>query len=215
MLVAAAADCNKGHLNRLRESLGRDGIHFLFEGIKPFSWAAMIEWEHSVARKFSSDIVCFVDAWDFIYQGQDIAFLLGDSDILFHSDAHCWPEPHKADLYPQVTSKFRYVNGTGPLGRGEAIAEAIRYGIDNFPIRGREASIFADNDQRFWTDVFLSGIGKIDYDCKLSAPMNCIDEGEFTIVERRLRLNTGVTPAFVHINGGSFYRSDALLRQLL
>lgn len=210
IVIATAADCKKGFYDDLARQVKGAGLSLIYEEIKPFSWAGMIEWELEVSRAHSTDIVCFVDTWDFLLQGcaADIVAALGNSDLLFHSEATCWPEPHKADLYPippppNALSRFRYVNGTGPCGYGAAIAEAIEYGQREFPIKGRESSIFADNDQRFWTDVFLSGYGRIDYTCRLSVALNAVEPSEFVIAERKLRLFTGVTPAFVHANGAS------------
>ena len=210
LVIACAADCKKGFYEDLKRQVAKAGMTMIYAEIKPFSWAAMIEWELEIAHTYSRDIVCFVDAWDFLLQGtaQDIVAALGNSDLLFHSEAICWPEPHKADMYPtppypNALSRFRYVNGTGPCGYGAAIAKAIEYGQREFPIRGRESSIFADNDQRFWTDTFLSGRGRIDYTCRLSVSLNAVEPSEFVIAERKLRLFTGVTPAFVHANGAS------------
>jgi hypothetical protein len=209
LVIACAADCKKDFYYDLERKASREA-NFIFEHIAPFTWANMIDWELSVARAYHGDIVCFVDAWDFIMQGtaQDIIAALGNSDLLFHSEAICWPEPHKADRYPvppmpNALLRFRYVNGTGPCGYGTAIAEAIEYGQREFPIRGQESSIFADNDQRFWTDVFLSGRGRIDYTCRLSVALNAVEPSEFVIAKRKLRMFTGVIPAFVHANGAS------------
>jgi hypothetical protein len=204
LIIATAADCKKGFYDRLEAKASKEA-KFIYEKLSPFSWAGMVEWEYAVAAQYPRDTICFVDTWDFIMQGsaQDVIEALGGSYLLFHSEATCWPEPHKADLFPESPTKARYLNGTGPCGTGEAIAEAISHGMRNFPIRGREASIFADNDQRFWTDVFLSGWGRIDYYQALSVSMNATDFDEFKIVERKLVLNTGITPAFVHANGAS------------
>ena len=122
-----------------------------------------------------------------------------------------WPEPHKADAYTAAEdlmgvtppTRNRFVNGTGPCGFGYEIERAISYGIREWPIRGIQSSIFADNDQRFWTDCFLAGFGAIDYHSKLSVSLNAVERSEFAILEHRLVLNSGITPAFVHANGAS------------
>ena len=216
ILIACAADCKKGMYPDLRRQVEKAGMDFLFHELNPFSWSGMIQWEREVAYDHPSDIVCFVDAWDFLLQGtaQDIVAALGNNSLLFHSEAACWPEPHKADLYPTAPTRYRYVNGTGPCGYGSDIVEAIDYGRAHFPIRGRESSMFADCDQRFWTDVFLSGRGAIDYDCKLSVSLNAVQPDEFTVSERRLKLNSGVTPAFIHFNGASKNTYSGLVEML-
>lgn len=212
VIIATAADrLQQGYFNVLQKQVLEAGMTFVAQTLNPFSWTGMIEWEQEIAKRYANDIVCFVDAWDFILQGtkEDVIAALGKDGLLFHSEATCWPEPHKADLYPAVYGTFkafRYVNGTGPCGIGGAIADAIRYGQENFPIRGRESSMFADCDQRFWTDVFLSGHGRIDNECRLSVALNAVGPQEFVIQDKKLRLYTGTVPAFVHANGASKHR---------
>jgi len=215
LVIACAADCKKGFFDDLQRRASEQAM-FLFKHLDPFSWSAMIDWELSVARRFPSDIICFVDAWDFIMQGtaQDVIAALGNSALLYHSEAACWPEPHKADAYPSAPTRNRFVNGTGPCGFGYEIERAISYGIREWPIRGVQSSIFADNDQRFWTDCFLAGFGAIDYHSKLSVSLNAVERSEFAILEHRLVLNSGITPAFVHANGASRRHYAAELERL-
>lgn len=208
LVIATASDSIFGFYHDLKRQVAKRGIFMHYEEIKPFSWAAMLEWELEYASMHHKDIVCFVDSNDFLFQGNanDISNALGGSDLLFHSEAICWPEPHKADQYPESPTPFRFVNGTGPCGYGDSIAEAISYGMKNFPVRGRESSIFADNDQRFFTDVFLAGFGRVDYHSQLSLSLNAVEPTDFTISNGKLRLTSGVEPAFIHANGASKYR---------
>ena len=217
LIVAAAADCKKGYYPLLERSLRKQGIQFVFGLIKPFSWRKMILWEKQIAEVYASDTVVFVDAWDFLFTGYawELEEIVRAQSILFHSEARCWPEPHKADLYPPCATPFRYVNGTGPAGLGAAISDAISYGMARFPIYNDESSMFADCDQRFWTDVFLAGIGTVDTQCKLSVSLNAVGPEDFTIANRRLRLTSGVMPVFVHANGASKTRYADMLDGLI
>jgi hypothetical protein len=224
MLVACAADCRKDFTDDLERQVLAAGMEFLFEELRPFTWRKMIEWERHVGRAHTGSPVCFVDAWDFLLLGNqhELEALAAQQDVLFHSDAHCWPEPHKADLYPPSRSPYRYVNGTGPLGWGGAIADLIDYGMARFPIRGDESSIFADNDQRFWTDVYLAAQGgqehrvAVDIHCQLSVALNAVgDRTNFNIVGKRaLVYPMGTMPVFVHANGASAHRFDKELEVL-
>jgi hypothetical protein len=212
MIVACAADKRQGYFWDLESQVGRAGLDFHFERLDPFTWAGMLEWERDFCRTTKHDKVVFVDAWDFLMLGTsaELGSLLSEQDVLFHSDAHCWPEPHKADLYPPSPHKYRYVNGTGPAGNPAAIADLIEFGQHAFPVRGRESSIFADNDQRFWTDVYLSDywVGKyvlgVDVDRRLSLSLNCTGREDFSIVGKRvITFPQGTSPVFLHANGAS------------
>lgn len=212
MIVACAADKRSGYFWDLEKAVHEVGLDFHYEKLAPFSWAGMLEWELDFCRNTPYKQVCFVDANDFLMLGSatELEALLSEQDVLLHSDAHCWPEPHKADFYPPSTSKYRYVNGTGPAGSTAAIADLIEYGQYAFPIRGRESSIFADNDQRFWTDIYLSNywVGKhyvsLDTECRLTLPLNCTGKDDFNIVGRRvITYPGGSMPIFLHANGAS------------
>lgn len=223
LVVACAADHRSGYFWDLERRVREAGLDFHFEKLDPFSWAGMIDWELDFCRNTVHTKVCFVDASDFIMLGtaNELVKLLSEQDVLFHSDAHCWPEPHKADDYPPSKSKYCYVNGTGPAGNPSAIADLIEYGQRTFPIRGRESSIFADNDQRFWTDIYLSDywVGKhvvsLDTACRLALPLNCTGKDDFNIVGRRVYTYPGGTaPIFLHANGASKFTYAVELMEL-
>lgn len=220
MIIAVTADQIKGHFNLLKDKVEREGITFLFEPMtKKFSWARLVEWELGVARRYPDEFIVFVDAWDFIMLGKrfELERIASGHKLLYHSETKCWPEPHKADYYPalQHPTSFKYVNGTGPAGMGWYMQEALEYGIKYFPIRGHESSVFADNDQRFFTDLYLAGYGDIDSGCDLSVSLNSIDSSKYEIVGDRIYVpETGSRPVFVHLNGAAFYTSDKVLRQL-
>lgn len=222
-IVACAADKRSGYYWDLERAVRKAGLDFHYEKLAPFSWAGMLEWELDFCRSTPHTQVVFVDANDFLMLGtaDELKMLLSEQDVLLHSDAHCWPEPHKADAYPPHKSKYRYVNGTGPAGYAAAIADLIEFGQYSFPIRGRESSIFADNDQRFWTDIYLSNywLGKhvvsLDTACRLALPLNCTGPDDFDVVGRRVTTYPGGTmPIFLHANGASKYTYASELARL-
>ena len=217
MLIACAAECEGGYLAQLRRKAKAEGIDFLFHILKPFTWAGLVRWELEIAKSYPNERIVFVDAWDFLMLGTkaELETIVNTFDLLYHSDNVCWPEPHKADSYRvDRDTEFRYVNGTGPTGVGSVIAEAIEFGLDNFPVRGEESSIFADNDQRFWTDVFLSGRGEIDTECWLSASLNAVNPSEYRVFDKRLVMDNGSMPVFAHLNGGTREGYIEILRGL-
>jgi hypothetical protein len=219
MIVATAADCKKGFYSALERKLRQSGISLIFGDIRPFSWRKMILWEQEIAEAHSSELVVFVDAWDFLFLGSrdDLFEVVAPHTLLFHSDSCCWPQPQKMDDYPAatLTQRWRYVNGTGPAGQGSIIADAISYGMARFPIVGDESSIFADNDQRFWTDVYLSGLGDVDVNCKLSQSMQGAESAVVIEGSRVRNTITGSRPQFLHANGGSLMQSSDFIKRLL
>lgn len=218
MLIACAADAREFLSRDLERQVLEAGMRFWYEDIRPFTWRKMIEWERHMGQNYPTSPICFVDASDFLLLGTEaeLTDLIDHNDVLFHSDAHCWPEPHKADKYPMAPTPFRYVNGTGPLVRyGGYVADMIDYGMARFPIRGNESSIFADNDQRFWTDIYLRRHSfpfdlRIDHHCKLSISLNSAAPNTVNVVDTRLlTYPMGTTPVFAHFNGASKRRYAA------
>lgn len=224
-IIACAADKNHfgGYFETLKHQVV-DVAHLPFDWqvIEPFSWAALVEWELAFCKSHSGERVVFVDTEDFLMLGSaaELDRVVGETPLLFHAEARCWPEAWKADLYPPSTSPFCYVNGTGPAGDCDAIAEAIEWGLANCPIRGRESSIFADNDQRFYTDVYLSGRGVVDSEQLLSVQLNAVDPTtdywiDMTGGRGLLRLKwNGAVPVFVHCNGASHRTHGLVLAEL-
>jgi hypothetical protein len=216
VLIACAGDSREFLSLDLERQVLAAGMRFWYEHIHPFTWRRMIEWERHMGQKLPTEPICFVDASDFLLLGtaSELTALSTQQDILFHSDAHCWPEPHKADEYPPSPTRYRYVNGTGPLARYAGhVADLIDYGMARFPIRGNESSIFADNDQRFWTDIYLHRHRlpidlAIDTHCKLSISLNSIGDAAnaHVVGKRLLTMPMGTMPIFAHFNGASKHR---------
>jgi hypothetical protein len=207
ILIASAADCQKGYFRSLTRQVHSAGIDFLWKQLVPFSWRRLLLWELEVAQAYPQTTIVFVDSWDMLFLGtrDELVEVLSDQSLLFHSEKVCWPHSYKANSYPAATSQWRFVNGTGPAGSADSISAAIEYGMSHFPLLGDGTGTFdvtIDNDQRFWTDVYLSGMGKLDTECRLSQSLVDAKNGDFTIRDGRLINNvTGTKPLFVHANG--------------
>jgi hypothetical protein len=208
-LIAVAGDCQKGYFSSLVTQAHDAGIDLLWMELKPFSWRKLIMWERDVARQYPSNLIAFADAWDMLFLGTKGEFedVIGAQPLLFHSEKVCWPDSRKAQFYPDTDSPWRYVNGTGPAGLGDAISAAIDYGMSHFPITneyGGVSDATQDNDQRFWTDVYLSGVGKLDTDCRLSQSLVDLATGDLAVKDRRIvNKITGAKPLFLHANGAA------------
>jgi len=209
LLIATAADCQKGYYPDLQAQVIAAGIDFLYQPIVPFSWKKLIQWELDMARSYPNALIAFCDSWDMLYFGSRKEFedVVGAQPLLLHAEKACWPHPEKAARYASFSSPWKYVNGTGPAGLGSAIAEAIEYGMAHFPITDDSADVHdlsKDNDQRFFTDLYLSGYGALDTQCRLSQSLVQAANGDFAVKDGRLMNKiTGSQPLFVHANGAS------------
>lgn len=210
LLIATAADCTKGYYESLKEQVVAAGVDFIYQPIKPFSWRKLIQWELAVARTYPKALIAFCDTWDMLYFGSRKEFeaIVGAQPLLFHAEKLCWPHHEKAVEYPYCPTPWKYVNGTGPAGVGEKIAEAIEFGLAQFPIVGDAGDLHTtpppDNDQRFYTDIYLSGFGDLDTKCRLSQSLVDVKTGELSVQDGRLvNKVTGSKPLFVHANGAT------------
>lgn len=210
ILVAFAADRVAGYQLALQHSLSDRSIPWLCHPIRPFSWRAKVLWELELARSRPETRIVFVDAWDMVFVGtrdELEALLLSYEDIVvLPSDLACWPHPQKASTYQAlgfIQSPWRYVNGSGPAGLGMRIAAVIE---ELWPRLGiREEHSFhqwnGDGDQRFWTDVYLSGACVLDSECRLTTTLHRSEPSDVAIENGRLtNLRTGARSLFVHAN---------------
>ena len=207
----------RGFYTILCEQFKRQGIELLYEPLEPFSWNRMVRAELDFCRKHPGKRIVGVDAEDFLFLGtaEELDSVVPEDTILYHAEAACWPEPHLADLYPPCPTPNRYVNGTTPCGSTDALAAAIEWGLKHCPIRGDSGSIFADNDQRFFTHTYLNSYGIVDYDCCLSVQLNAVEPEDFSVVGKRIVLKSGITPIFAHANGASKFRYADVLERLV
>ena len=220
-LVAVAADCQKGFFANLVSQVHAAGIDFMWKELVPFSWRKLILWELEVARMCPDTLIAFADAWDMLFLGTKNEFdeVLSAQPLLLHSEKVCWPDTRKKYVYPPSDSPWRYVNGTGPAGLGRHIADAIEFGMDRFPIIGEGTGVHditVDNDQRFWTDIYLSGIGKLDTECRLSQSLVDLNTSDISVKSGRVRNNiTGSSPLFIHANGAAAMQGYRHLMDIL
>ena len=195
------------HYLTYERSLIRAGIPFetYIDG-RPFKWENRVRWQLEMVRRNPSDHFVFTDAYDVLFVGTknellDAVFphLLMFTTDRMNDDGNPWPQPHIRKHYDErreATSPWRFLNGSGPVGHGYAIASAIEFGLGEweFPENG--------TDQAFWTQVYLSGWGDLDQDCNISQALWNMKDGEFGVKDGRfLNLITGSKPQFIHATG--------------
>jgi hypothetical protein len=170
---------------------------------QPWLWRRKIEWELELAADHPKDQFVFIDAFDYLFVGDpdELQAILDRQPLLFSTDAGVdpWPFTHYADFYDKLRprlSKWCWLNGSGPAGTGEAIADAIRYGQLHYQIYERET------DQIFWSNVYLDGYGELDQACELTQSLyHCTNTDLGTKKGRLHNLQTSSQPQFIHATG--------------
>jgi len=186
----------------LEKSLIRKGMKFFhYMESLPWRWMRTVEWEMEVCRAHPKDHFIFVDTFDYLFVGEKdiVASILLKQDLLFSCDAGDEPYPSKhLAMYWGMGggSKWIWINGVGPSGKGEAICDSIRYGQTHFEIADSET------DQTFWSNVYLDGWGLADRNCELTQTLLHAKEGELGIKDGRFHNHvTGSDPQFLHASG--------------
>lgn len=214
-LVALSYSHRNGYLPILEEQLGAGGFEFISEVIKDFSWSRQCLWNLDVAKRFPDRYLVFLGAWDTVCLGEESQVVdLGWQDhISVAGDMKCWPDEKRIPEYkkkqgPVTNGPWRYVN-TGPLaGLGWRIMEAMEWGWKRFPVSDDKLFEGGENDQRFWTDLYLESEFdiRVDYECRLGQTMSDSQDYLYihrkTDTERALMLNSfhRTHPIFAHAN---------------
>jgi hypothetical protein len=113
-------------------------------------------------------------------------YLLGYPPMVFSAEKNCWPDEKAATCYPQTKSLYRYINAGTWMGH-------VGWLIDRIPITIQYQT--ECNDQRLWTEAFLSGEASgavIDSDRLIFQTMWGATAEELA----------EVSPCVVHYNGG-------------
>jgi hypothetical protein len=202
-------------LHILMKSMRRGRLPFIINiesSPYQFQWRHVVEHQLMMARRYPDDILVCVDAYDYLFLGEveELEALLSKHSLLLPSSPSCWPHPAKAEAYELkqkeikgIKGHWRWVNGSGPAGRGREIEAAILYGLEHFPISERhiktDSVLGYDCNQRFWTDLYLAGWGEVDWKCELSQVIFKSQPGELGYKDGRLHnLVTGSKPQFIH-----------------
>lgn len=150
--------------------------------------------------KKQNTTVLFTDSYDviFISNVNDLLKKYSNFDkdyVLFSSEKSCWPNKELKTKYPESSSPYRYLNSGGFIG----LANNIDNIINDIPINDY------DDDQLYFTNMFLSNKYKIeiDYNCEIFQTMNrAIDDIHIDYYNRIVTNNLQNTlPCVLHANG--------------
>jgi len=133
----------------------------------------------------------YTDAWDTFVLRNSEGLIVPDG-LFISAEKACYPHTDKASLYPENKSLWKYVNGGGWAGD-------IQTFIDVYEAHPPTNEL---NDQVWLTDIFLKGIGQLDYNCDLFQTMAFYNESEITLYDGLLTNRiTNTIPYFIHGNG--------------
>ena len=147
------------------------------------------------------EIVLVTDSYDVIMCANSYEILdkykKFNKPIVFATESSCWPDRHKASLFPKIGNKKNlYLNSGGFIGKVKAIRDIVKEIPSN------------SDDQRWYIDVFLSDYGKsiiaLDYNCEIFQCMNDAEK-EIEVNKSKSRIYNKITtthPCHLHGNGG-------------
>lgn len=129
--------------------------------------------------------------------------------VIFSAEVFCWPNKLLTSCYPDVGTKYKYLNSGCFMGYRDDIYNLIKYSNINDN----------DDDQLFFTKIFITG-GKIilDYECQLFQTLNGIDVigfnnsfeytgGDVVLFKNRIyNKYTDSYPIFIHGNGPAKFK---------
>jgi hypothetical protein len=204
----------------LERSLTRKGVPFVLTVENgPWSWERKVRWELEQVQADPDGLFVFVDAFDYLFMGtrDELEAVISAQPLLFSTDCGTAPYPDRDlaaayDDHRRRLSPWCWLNGSGPAGRGSAIAEAIRWGLDHVAFEPpTKAWRRGGTDQLWWTHVYLAGFGVLDQQCRLTQALYDVDHHGVWITPhlghkdgRITNLLTGTQPQFLHASGNSW-----------
>jgi hypothetical protein len=172
-----------------------------------WDWGIWLDWQMDRCRAHLDDHLVFVDAYDTLFVGDpgELENIVKKVHLIHSTCKNCWPIKSREKLYPYVPGPWKYLNSCGPAGRGRAILEGLEYGMAHFPYPHPELEW--DVDQRFWTDVYLSGYGQLDYACQIWQDLHLASDTDLGIKDDRIKnLVFDTWPQFLHASAHTWHR---------
>lgn len=150
-------------------------------------------------------IIMFTDSYDVILNASPSQFIdefkSFNSKVVFSAEGFCWPDESLKEKYPEVKKGKRFLNSGGFIG----------YAPELYAIVSHRDIEDADDDQLFYTEVYLDKDMRTKFDVKLDhqsqifqningaiAELNLGFRGQEAFVENTL---SGTVPLLLHGNG--------------
>lgn len=210
------------HFNIEYKILGLSNVKFSMEGPGGGFKVKLLK-DYFKTTKISDDtLIIFTDSFDVIFNdnGKNIIskyYKLANIDktvknidlanrgkIVFSAELACWPDTELTIKYPEVDTKYKYLNSGGFMGYFKDIKKLIETRIDNL-----------DDDQLYYTKKFLEPESNIilDYKCEIFQTLYNVSSDIQINIDRSEVINkyTKSSPSIIHGNSNSkpFFNSLA------
>lgn len=139
----------------------------------------------------------FVDAYDVLFLSDinEIIYKIENKDkLLISCEKACWPNAALSEKYPNNNSPWKYINSGSYLSPINLFIKLV----DENPIE------YKDDDQLWFTNVYLSGNENIELDsrCSIFFSIAFEQEGDYSIEDNRVCNHiTNTYPIVIHANG--------------
>ena len=139
----------------------------------------------------------FVDAYDTYFldnmkKVEEVYRNNWNDKIVFSTEKACWPNPEKSILYPLCTSPWQYLNSGGYMA---PVATFLHFISHYKPVE------YTDDDQAYYTDLFLSGGIELDSECRMWQSIAFEADGDFSYNGKLKNNFTSSEPIIIHGNG--------------
>lgn len=167
--------------------------------------------DNIIKKHDDNDIICFIDAYDVLINN-NLEYLLEkfkyyNCELLIGAELNCYPSHYKY-MYPNIVSKYKYVNSGGYIGYKYAIQELFSWKSYN------DIYKICSNggDQSYFTEYFISKQSdkiKLDSECLIFQNMHLVNWNELFFENGKLcNAIMKTTPCFIHFNGGTWQQNN-------
>jgi len=174
------------------------------------AWEQRIRWIHEWASQQKGTIM-FIDPWDTLFRG-DYEVLLDRVEsfkgaLVWSAENKGWPRDR---AMPDLGTSYKWPNDGGMVGPAELIASITDPAkIDFSPNYDPTGVYHPDGNQRwldqvYVQDLYLSGVGVLDYECRLFQTL--VNHTQKAFRRKAFwveNVETGEWPLLFHANGRS------------
>jgi hypothetical protein len=157
-------------------------------------------------ERLKNTLLLFSDSYDVINVSSESEIIqkynrISKKSILFSAEKYCWPDKNLHKYYPTTNSEYKYLNSGGFIGNAYDILQLLNMIIND-----------NDDDQLYFTKIFLFDNNyinyipkiKLDYNCEIFQTLNGTSKVDIYFYKNRIINNNNSTiPCFIHGNGSS------------
>jgi hypothetical protein len=200
-------------INYLKETSLLNNVEICY--LKKETWNGYVDKiiaiDNIIKNHLDDDIICFIDAYD-VLVNHNLKYLLENfnyynCDLLIGAELNCYPDNYKS-MYPNIDSKYKYVNSGGYIGYKYAIQNLFKWKSydDIYKICSN------GGDQSYFTEYYISNHSdkiKLDTECLIFQNMHLVNWNELIFESGKVYNKVlETTPCFIHFNGGTWQQNN-------